>query len=140
MEPILPTPERREGLPEQDIEQVPVPIIPVNPENAPNIQAERPHERVVVPKSTPATDDIQSVTPSDNVIPKLPVSPVPTTNTGAGPAIADDVDVMEKEWVDRAKKIVSETKDKPHQQEKAVSRLQADYLLKRYGKQIKLKE
>jgi hypothetical protein len=56
------------------------------------------------------------------------------------PAIADDVDVIEKEWVDKARKIVNSTKDNPHQQEKEVSKLQADYLMKRYGKQIKLTE
>ncbi len=139
MEPILPTPERRESLPERDTEQVNLPVVPLNPENAPNVKPERPHENGVVPKSTPTTDNSQAAVPQDDVvIPKIPAQPVPAG--GSGPAIADDVDVIEKEWVDRAKKIVSETKDNPHQQEKAVSRLQADYLLKRYGKQIKLKE
>jgi hypothetical protein len=56
------------------------------------------------------------------------------------PMIADDVDVLEKEWVDKAKRIVSATKDDPHQQEKEVSKLQADYLMKRYNKKIKLAE
>lgn len=55
----------------------------------------------------------------------------------SNPQIADDVDVIEKEWVDKAKSIVSSTKDSPHMQEKEVSKLQADYLMKRYGKQIK---
>ncbi len=54
------------------------------------------------------------------------------------PAIADDVEVIEKEWVDKAKKIVLATRDDPHKQEKEVNKLQADYLMKRYGKQIKL--
>lgn len=63
--------------------------------------------------------------------------PAPQTSS---PAIADDVDVIEKEWVDKAKKIVSSTKTDPHKQEKQVSQLQADYLMKRYGKQIKTVE
>jgi Txe/YoeB family toxin of Txe-Axe toxin-antitoxin module len=56
------------------------------------------------------------------------------------PLIADDVDVIEKEWVDKAKKIVNATKENPYEQEKEVSKLQADYLMKRYNKQIKLSE
>lgn len=54
------------------------------------------------------------------------------------PLVADDVDVIEKEWVDRAKKIIKETKDDPYQQGHEVSRLQADYLEKRFGVQVKL--
>ena len=79
-----------------------------------------------------------------------PVSPVATVPVGddqqaqgassSSPAVADDVDVIEKEWVDKAKKIVATTKDNPYQQEKEVSKLQADYLMKRYGKQVKLVE
>lgn len=74
-----------------------------------------------------------------------PVSPTvsdqtQTQPTAAGPVIADDVDVIEKEWVDKAKSIVSSTKDNPHMQEKEVSKLQADYLMKRYGKKMKTVE
>lgn len=68
-------------------------------------------------------------------------TPASQDNDAAGsPAVADDVDVIEKEWVDKAKKIVATTKDNPYQQEKEVSKLQADYLMKRYGKQVKLVE
>lgn len=50
------------------------------------------------------------------------------------PLIANDDDLIEKEWVDKAKKIVSDTRDNPHQREKAVNELQIDYLKKRYGR------
>ncbi len=84
-------------------------------------------------------------------LPLQTVVPLPqddSTNTGQaqsqpqgnGPTIADDVDVIEKEWVDKAKSIVSSTKDNPHMQEKEVSKLQADYLMKRYGKKMKTVE
>jgi len=52
------------------------------------------------------------------------------------PAMASHVDIIEKEWVDRAKKIVDSTRDDPYQQEKAISELQIDYLKKRYGKDV----
>lgn len=54
------------------------------------------------------------------------------------PPTASDDEVIEKEWVDKAKKIISQTKDDPYQQEKQVSKLQADYLKKRYGKDVKI--
>ena len=54
------------------------------------------------------------------------------------PSTASDEDLIEKEWVEKAKKLVSETKNDPHAQENAVSLLQADYLQKRYGRTIKI--
>ncbi|MCE7936510.1 hypothetical protein DYH10_01835 [Candidatus Saccharibacteria bacterium CPR2] len=60
------------------------------------------------------------------------------SHSGVGPTIADDVDLIEKEWVQKAKNIVEDTRDDPHMQEKEVSKLQADYLKKRYGKEVKI--
>jgi hypothetical protein len=57
--------------------------------------------------------------------------------TTTGPTIASDVDVIEKEWVNKAKIIVNQTRQDPYMQEKQVSELQADYLKKRYGKDVK---
>lgn len=94
-------------------------------------------EKASAPVAVPPTQiTVQPVQASDDNI----------TNDGSttqhqpqstNPQIADDVDVIEKEWVDKAKSIVSSTKDNPHMQEKEVSKLQADYLMKRYGKQMK---
>ena len=52
------------------------------------------------------------------------------------PAVAGDDDLIEKEWVDKAKHIISATRDDPARREKEVGRLQADYLKKRYGKEL----
>lgn len=56
----------------------------------------------------------------------------------SAPVKADDVERIEPEWVNKAKSVVEKTKHDPYMQEKEVSRLQADYLKKRYGKDIKL--
>lgn len=73
----------------------------------------------------------------------------PTSQQGTGqnvplaqdlPAIADDADLIEKEWVNKAKEIVEKTKADPYQQNKEVSRVKADYLKKRYNKELKLAE
>jgi hypothetical protein len=52
------------------------------------------------------------------------------------PATAADDDLIEKEWVDKAKKIIADTADDPHRREEAISQLQRDYLRKRYGKEL----
>ena len=56
------------------------------------------------------------------------------------PAQAKDVDLIEREWVDKAKKIVTETKDDPYKREQAVNKLQIDYLKKRYGRDLGVAE
>ena len=52
------------------------------------------------------------------------------------PIVAGDDDLIEKEWVEKAKKIVTETRDNPYGREHAVSQLQKDYLMKRYGREL----
>lgn len=56
-------------------------------------------------------------------------------STGA-PQIADDVDLIEKEWVEKAKEIVDKTKENPYLQNKAISEIKADYIKKRYNKEV----
>ena len=76
------------------------------------------------------------------VPPPLPVidpaqSPATTTaqvRDDSNPVVASDDDLIEKEWVEKAKRVVAETRDDPHAQDLAVGRLQADYLKKRYGR------
>lgn len=54
--------------------------------------------------------------------------------------IADDADLIEKEWVIKAKAIVAQTKDDPHTQNKQMNKVKADYLKKRYNKDLKVSE
>lgn len=77
--------------------------------------------------------------------PVVSVASVPIPSGGVAPSdktvsdtplVAADEDLIEKEWVDRAKKIVEETKDDPYRREQEVGKLQADYLRKRYGKEL----
>jgi hypothetical protein len=64
------------------------------------------------------------------------VTVVEDTTIGDTPMVANDDDLIEKEWVDKAKKIVAETRDDPYQREEAVNKLQVDYLKKRYGREL----
>ncbi len=56
-----------------------------------------------------------------------------------GPNVASDSDLIEKEWVDKAKKIIQQTKSDPRVQQEAISKFKADYMKKRYNKAIKSK-
>lgn len=75
-------------------------------------------------------------------------SPLPQTmgavpvaaSAGQLPGIADDTDLIEKEWVEKAKEIVARTKHDPYQQNKEVERMKADYMKKRYNKDIRVTE
>lgn len=76
-------------------------------------------------------------------LPPLPQAAPPsaTGTSTAGdtnPTAASDEDLIEKEWVEKAKKVVEQTKHDPYLQGQEVSRLQADYLKKRYGKTVNL--
>lgn len=49
---------------------------------------------------------------------------------------AAEIDRIEKEWIDKAKSIVTKTRDDPHLQNTAMSKVKADYIKKRFNKTI----
>ena len=71
-----------------------------------------------------------------------PVDPQTQLADTAGPVATDapiaaaDEELIEKEWVDKAKQIINNTKDDPYQREKDIKQLQIDYVKKRYGRII----
>jgi hypothetical protein len=56
------------------------------------------------------------------------------------PQAADDADLIEKEWVHKAKVIVEKTRDDPHMQSDELTKFKADYMQKRYNKTLKMSE
>lgn len=140
MEPTLPTPH---GSPE-----VGPPVV------SPELTAPKGAEVQPVPERQESREQkvsgdgggqqaVQPVVP-----PAAPavLPPAPKAVTPQAPAVDDtpltaaDDDLIEKEWVEKAKRVISENRHDPYMQEQAVSRLQADYLQKRYGKIVKLPE
>ena len=129
----LPTPE---AVPQPSTPESPEQAVSLEPVEAPAPQeTKKPSEGAnqnqgqpvqTVPATTPVTTDEPAKTT------------VKTDDSAGSPAIADDIDVIEKEWVDKAKNIVEKNKQDPHKQNKEVSVLKADYMKKRYGKEIKL--
>lgn len=73
-------------------------------------------------------------------VPASSQPPQQPVGSAGSPAIADDTDLIEKEWVLKAKEIVERTKHDPYQQNKEVERIKADYLKKRYNKEVKVTE
>ena len=87
--------------------------------------------------ATPNTDNPVALS-----LPSLATS-APVTASVATPTADDnasltasDGDLIEKEWVEKAKQIVNQTADDPYQREDSVSKLRIDYLKKRFGREL----
>ena len=86
---------------------------------------------------------LTSVAGNTTTAPVLPMPATPlqddttiTTDDTSTPLVAADEDLIEKEWVDKAKKVILETKDDPYRREQEVKKIQIDYVRKRYGREI----
>lgn len=63
---------------------------------------------------------------------------VSATTQSATPTVVDDGDLIEKEWVNKAKQIVDHNRNDPYKQSEELTVFRADYMKKRYNKNIKL--
>ncbi|HUA13502.1 MAG TPA: hypothetical protein VL989_03310 [Candidatus Sulfotelmatobacter sp.] len=91
----------------------------------------KPHEPVLLPvPDAPAPQFIQQKKDDDEDKPQAPI----------GLSIAQDKDLIDKEWVDKAKAIVNKNRDNPHKQSEELTLLKADYMKKRFNKTIKITE
>ena len=124
------------------------------PQTLPHVSAETSHfalqseqlasKQAELPPSGSLTSVLQPtqgpIDPSLTALqPALGSNPTNTSHSAA-PISAEDSDLIEKEWVLRAKALVAKTKDDPHQQNQELSLYKADYIKKRYNKDIKVSE
>lgn len=70
------------------------------------------------------------------VAPQAPAPAAVPVQAVTAPIVAADEELIEKEWVDKAKEIIQRTTGDPHARTEQVSQLQRSYLEKRYGKVI----
>ena len=63
-----------------------------------------------------------------------------STMVAGNPLIANDDDLIEKKWVEKAKKILIETQNNPYKRDNEVNKLQVDYLKKRFGRELGVAE
>lgn len=125
---LPPPPENLPESGEQGQERT-VERAPARPEKSPQ-QAKQP--------ALPAIpDDIPSVEPP--VIAAQPDDTAAPLSHGSAQA-SDDQDRIEPEWVDKAKAVISQTRQDPYMQKHEMSKIKADYIQKRFGKQIKTDE
>lgn len=101
---------------------------------------------MVIPPSAVA-NSTQNISQASVATIPLPM-PVPPSNPetaaisspqSAGFQVADDKDIIEPAWVNRAKHIVLTTREDPYKQSEDLTAFKADYMQKRYNKVIKLK-
>lgn len=137
MEPKTSSPEYLNEQPPQSIEY----SLPGRaPEKSTEQQVERSPEtnqelhRAVTSATTPPA--VLPVPVQAQATDDAGTSSVAPVSSVSSPTTAADDDLIEKEWVDKAKKIITDTKEDPHTREQLVGKLQADYLRKRYGKQL----
>jgi len=64
----------------------------------------------------------------------------PPSDPGPTPQVAADNDRIEQEWVIKTKQILLATHNDPYEQARQLAALKADYMRKRYNKEIKLGE
>lgn len=115
----LPGPEDKQGV--QAVEQA-----AAAPEQAPKTGSLPP------PTSQPTQPQINtSTTQTSNQ------DDVTTTTKNDNLKIIEDSDLIEKEWVDKAKQIVERNRDDPYKQSEQLTEVRAEYMKKRYNKIIK---
>ena len=116
-------------------EQAAMPSLPL-PERAPTAP-----ELMPLPQVPAQAGQAQYSAPSAASQPQMAAQPaVPVTTNVVVPAAADDHDLIEKEWVSKAKQIVEKTRNDPYQQSQELTVFKADYIQKRYNKSIKMSE
>lgn len=114
-----------------------VPILPM-PEVAPLSGQERFEQaaeaRAIIADAASGAQVVTPVAPATQ--PASDATTQASPSTLATPIVAADEDLIEKEWVDKAKEIIEQTKDDPHARTQRVNELQRDYLQKRFGKVV----
>ncbi len=113
----------------------------------------------VTPENRPASAETAGVAAELPPVPAapaslpIPASPLPVPDPAAVaqtqpqaapltdlPDVAEDNDLIEQEWVNKAKEIVERTRSDPHAQNKEINKVKADYIRKRYNREIKVSE
>jgi hypothetical protein len=128
-------------LPKPSPEQPPASLSEIN--DASPVVEKQQAQQMEQPGSVPAPV-VASPAGAVPAVNPLTAHEPPAAQVGAvnGPAntaamLADDTDLIEKEWVIKAKAIVDQTRLDPYQQNKAINRVKADYLKQRYQKDLK---
>ncbi len=104
-----------------------------SPEQAPGLGEQGPRAAIAAMPSNTAVPPVSATAQpvadnNDDVV---------STTKSVKAGLIEDSDLIEKEWVDKAKRIVERTREDPHQQSELITEVRADYMKKHYNKTIK---
>lgn len=118
-------PQSPEGELSEDtsLEQLPV----KSPENRPQGQSIKASSAAAASMAAPSS--AVTIITDDTAV---------SSNQTSAQTSAKDTDRIDKVWIDKAKAIISKTKDDPYEQKRELSRVKADYIKNRFNKTIKL--
>ena len=103
---------------------------------APAARPETSGNRPQAPALPTIPDDIQA---ADQPVIAAPPQDVAVPASAAG-QINDNPDHIEREWIDKVNSVVARTHEDPYLQKDQVSKVKAEYIRKRFNKQIKTDE
>lgn len=131
-------PSNHNNVPSSELPSIPIDVGPSSAEQT-TARAEDSSNQAPIDQAALATTS-QGL--AQSVQQPIQLSASDSTATSADPMsstlIADDVDLIEKEWIFKAKAIVAQTKDDPYIQNKELSKVKAEYVKKRYDKDLKV--
>jgi len=105
---------------------------------------ETAHEAIATPESAPSTQptappiDQQSVMIPDTAAPVIPIPTDDSSSVVVSQSPQHNSDKLDKHWLERTKNTIVETKDDPFKQKNEVSKIQAEYIEKRFNKKLKV--
>lgn len=97
--------------------------------------------RISTPSQSSSSTALPVDFPTNPLLTNAP--PIPATGSTSSPSatsnlVAEDKDVIEKVWVEKAKAIINSTRTDPHKQTDEINKIKADYQKKRYNRDLKI--
>lgn len=89
--------------------------------------------------NTSSVVDEPSILPQSLSVPADQGTAVALSDQAVGGA-EEEREVIEKQWVQRAKEVIARNKDNPYKQKREVSRVKAEYMKARFNKVLKVEE
>lgn len=144
MDPNINAPAQSFDLPQANKPEAVPGVAPNTPVPETNQQTEQHNMELPAAAADPAQAQVPPVPSVDPASQQqapvaAPVSvPAPVVPQNDDLLTAEDDDLIEKAWVQKAKDIVEKTKHDPYNQNKEINKVKASYIKKRYNMDIKM--
>lgn len=132
----LPSPVPQEREAKNGTNDMPQPVLKQGTERNPEFTVQQSASQQ--PSGLPAplaqtTTTVQQQTNAAQATAPPPQLPATTDM----PQMADDIDLIEKEWVEKAKQIVEKTREDPRAQTEALDKVKSEYQKRRFNREAK---